>query len=244
MAGSKRLQATARRRAAEAARSGVAWSDEELRVLRRLAGRHLTADELGDRMGRSGASIQNKAFSLRIRLGRPRKPREAWGPRDDAQLAVLAQGGITRRSASESMGRGEGILRAHVAKQGLEWKDPPRRAPRPRPRRALPPRDPRQTATELRWLADHGWSEGMAAIELDIATLEPGDSRENLASTGKSASGRSEESFRQGSSRTDPCRPDDVRGQSVVATVFIPRGPGPKRQSVQREAWAVRWPLF
>ena len=67
------------------------------------------------------------------------------------------------------MGRGEGTLRGHIAKQGLVWHDPPGRTPRLRKRRALPPRDPRQIAIQLRWLADHGWSKGKAAIELDIA---------------------------------------------------------------------------
>ena len=150
------------------ARTGATWSDAEERLLRQLAGEHLSAAEIASRMSRSGRAINNKAFSLGVRYGRPRKQRKAWGKDDDAKLVELARARITRHAAAHLMSREMGTLRNHLRSLGISWQDPPRVSPRRRPAPRVVRRDPRMIAAQLRWLADNGWSVGMAALELDI----------------------------------------------------------------------------
>jgi hypothetical protein len=151
-----------------ATRTGATWSDAEERVLRQLAGEHLSAPEIASRMSRSSRAIGNKAFSLGVRYGRPRKQRKAWGKDDDAMLVELASARITRRAAAQLMSREMGTLRNHLHSLGISWQDPPRVSPRRWPAPRVVRRDPRMIADQLRWLADNGWSVGMAALELDI----------------------------------------------------------------------------
>jgi hypothetical protein len=151
-----------------ATRTGATWSDAEERLLRQLAGEHLSAAEIASRMSRSERAINNKAFTLGVRYGRPRKHRKAWGKDDDAKLVELASARITRRAAAHLMSREMGTLRNHLHSLGISWQDPPGVSPRPRPAPRIVRRDPRMVADQLRWLADNGWSVGMAALELDI----------------------------------------------------------------------------
>jgi hypothetical protein len=150
------------------ARTAAAWSDAEVSLLRQLAGDHLSASEIASLMSRSSRAIGNKAFSLGIRYGRPRKQRKAWGKDDDANLVDLARARITRRAAAHLMSRKVGTLRNHLQSLGISWRDPPRKSPREQPAPRVVRRDPRILADQLRWLADNGWSVGMAALELDI----------------------------------------------------------------------------
>ena len=150
-------------------RSGLKWSDSEVAVLRQLAEGHQTAFEIAARMSRSSAGIRNKAFSLGIRYGRPRKSRETWAIQDDALLRELAMAGITKWAACEVMGRNPGTLRQHLRALNLTWQGPARPSPAPHSAPRVARRDPRLVVDQLRWLADHGWSQGMAALELDIA---------------------------------------------------------------------------
>jgi len=150
------------------ARTGATWSDAEERPLRQLAGEHLSAAEIASRMSRSGRAINNKAFSLGVRYGRPRKQRKAWGKDDDAKLAELARARITRRAAAQLMGREIGTLRNHLQTLGISWQDPLRALPPEKPTPRVLRRDPQMVVDQLRWLAKNGWSAGMAALELDI----------------------------------------------------------------------------
>ncbi len=147
--------------------AGAAWSDAEVRLLRHYAADNRSASEMASRMSRSPAAIMNKAFSLGIRYGRPRKQRRAWA-HDDAKLVELARARITRRAAAQLMGRDVGTLSTHLRSLGISWQDPPRTSPLRRPAPRVLRRDWRMIADQLHWLADNGWSVGMAAAELDI----------------------------------------------------------------------------
>jgi hypothetical protein len=149
-------------------RTGATWSETEERLLRQLAGEHLSAAEIASRMSRSGRAINNKAFSLGVRYGRPRKQRKAWGKQDDAKLVEMAKARITRRAAAHLMGREIGTLRIHLQRLGISWQGPPRALPREKPAPRVLRRDPQIVVDQLRWLAENGWSAGMAALELDI----------------------------------------------------------------------------
>ena len=72
-------------------RTGGRWSEDEERLLRVLAGDHLSAPEIASRMARSSRAIGNQAFSLGVSYGRARKQRKAWGTQDDAKLVELAK---------------------------------------------------------------------------------------------------------------------------------------------------------
>lgn len=120
-------------------------------------------------MSRSYAGIQEKAWKLGVRIGKPRRLRGAWTNTDDARVVELARAGITRRAAAGLMGRDIGTLRSHLKALGLTWQHAPR--PTPPPRAPAPPkRDWQQIVSRLQWFADNGWSVGMAALELDIDT--------------------------------------------------------------------------
>jgi hypothetical protein len=151
-----------------ATKTGAPWSDAEERLLRQLAGEHLSAPEIASRMWRTSRAVGNKAFSLGVRYGRPRKERKAWGKDDDAKLVELARARITRRTAAHLMGREIGTLRNHLQTLGISWQDPPRALPREKLAPWVLRRDPQMVVDQLRWLAENGWSAGMAALELDI----------------------------------------------------------------------------
>jgi hypothetical protein len=151
-----------------ATRTGAPWSDAEERLLRQLAGEHLSAPEIASRMSRSSRAVGNKAFSLGVRYGRTRKKRRAWGKDDDAKLVELARARITRHAAAQLMGREIGTLRNHLQTLEISWQGPPRALPRETRAPRVLRRDPQLVVDQLRWLAENGWSAGMAALELDI----------------------------------------------------------------------------
>jgi hypothetical protein len=150
-------------------RRGRRWSAAEVSLLLQLASENLPGSEIAARMSRSYAGVQEKAWSLGARIGKPRRLRTAWTSADDAWVAQLARAGITRRAAAALMGRDVGTVRRRLKTLGLSWQYPPR--PPRRPPAPVPPRrDWQEVAAQLKWFAKHGWSVGMAALELDIDT--------------------------------------------------------------------------
>jgi len=135
---------------------GQKWSTTEVALLVQLARSRATGLEIAARLGRSCAGVQEKAWTLGQRIGRPRRPRRAWTTGDCDELMKLAAVGMTRVAAAELMRRDVGTLRSHAAALGLSWVEPPRsRSPR-NPRVPCRVRGPAEDDVKLTQLAADG----------------------------------------------------------------------------------------
>jgi hypothetical protein len=96
-----------------------------------------------------------------------------FGPEEGQRLAELASHGLSKAEAGKALGRSYWTVRRHSAKLGIAFA---KREPKPRISKAVARPDLAEARARRRRLEDglihelagNGWSQGMAALELDL----------------------------------------------------------------------------
>lgn len=144
--GARRESGTQRRR----------WTPEEDAALLELSSAGETFAAIGERLGRSGGSVANRAKLLREGLKDP-KGRRRWTPEDDAELLELARAGVPQVEIARRIGRRQGTVSTRLKALGFRTGA----APRKKRREWLPEDD-----TKLLELAERGVPQVRIAEEL------------------------------------------------------------------------------
>ncbi len=91
------------------------WTQREIKILRKYYGKE-TVGQIGERIGRTAASVMGQAHVLGLKR---RMPPRAWTPREDQRLRTLHAQGYDMRHIADTLKRTKVDVKAHARALGI-----------------------------------------------------------------------------------------------------------------------------
>jgi len=106
----------------EGSKSAYAWTDKEVKLLKKYASEKKKIEEISDLIGRDMGGIYDKALEMGIKLEKPYSPRNKWTEKEDKKLRDLVDKGLDIVQISTRMKTEPGHVRGRINKLGLRLK--------------------------------------------------------------------------------------------------------------------------